>query len=131
MEDDRTRSGGQQAHDTLQQRRLAYPIAAQETHDLAWRDVEMHIPQYLTIAIEHVKALNREHRPYTLCPDRPQLRGGRAAPCRLSPRTGHCLRAALSPAGRSDARIPCRAPPLTPRDPAPGVAGVVQCRSEE
>ena len=67
--------------------------AATETHDLAWRDVEMHIPQYLTIAIEHVKALNREHRPYTLCPDRPQLRGGRAAPCRLSPRTEYCPRA--------------------------------------
>src|SRR5678815_6182567 len=87
----------------------------------------MHVPQYLAVTIRHVKTVDREHRPYVLCPDRPRPHGDRAAPCRLSPHIEYSPRAVPSPDGLSDAQTPCRAPRPAPHGPAPGVAGADRC----
>src|SRR5713101_6642554 len=65
VERDAAGTHGQQAHDRLEQRGLADPVASHQTDDAAVRDLERDVPEHLALPVGDVEALNLKHLRHT------------------------------------------------------------------
>ena len=62
LERDSPGAGPQQAHDALEQGGLADAVTPHEADDLAARNVQVDVPQYLAFAVTDAQAVDRKHR---------------------------------------------------------------------
>src|SRR5262249_20366324 len=85
-------------------------------------DVQVNVPEDLTVAITDAEPLNHEHLRDIPFPDTPRSPEGPVARGPRNPRTGPRPHAGPSPSGRFGARTPCRARPPERRAPPPCAA---------
>src|SRR5690606_16517502 len=99
----------QQAHDALEQGRLAHSVSSHQARSGTLGHAHVHVPEDVAAAVELIEVLDVQHRAPPTRPDTLPRRADRSVLRRSCPPRARGPRAAPSLCVRSIARTPCRA----------------------